>query len=70
MKNNMLKLLVCPACRQELDFNFDKECFCKACSIKYRIQDEVVNFLPEDNEIPEIENIRPKSKIRSFIRKM
>jgi uncharacterized protein YbaR (Trm112 family)/SAM-dependent methyltransferase len=70
VKHNMYKLLACPACKTGLDFDLNKEYFCKTCSIRYPIQDEVVNFLSKDCDTSDIDAIRPESKLKIFLRKI
>ena len=72
VKHSMYKLLACPACKGELDFDLklNKNCFCKACSIRYPIQDGVVDFLSKCCDTSNIDNIKQESKLKTFLRKV
>jgi uncharacterized protein len=56
MKKNIMKIICCPSCKNELDLTVEKQdneeiitgfLFCKQCNIKYPIKEGIPNLLPQ-----------------------
>jgi len=57
MKRELLDILVCPVCKEELALTVDKaneteivagSLYCPRCDVKYPIADAIPNLLPPD----------------------
>jgi hypothetical protein len=48
MDEALLKILACPKCKGELEYNPEVEFVCRACGLAFRIQDGIPNFLIEE----------------------
>ena len=66
----MHQILVCPTCKGELDFNLDKEYFCRDCSISYPVKDGVVDFLSTNFDDSGVVNTKLESELVKLLRKI
>ena len=51
MNEELLEILVCPQCRGELEYDPEQQqLICRACRLKYRIEDDIPIMLVEEAE--------------------
>jgi len=59
MKTDILKILACPSCKEDLQIDVKEEkgeeivsgsLFCRKCDVSYPIMDTIPNLLPPDNQ--------------------
>ena len=47
----LLEILACPVCKGDLEYQPEEEqLICSACRLKFKIQDDIPDMLPEDAE--------------------
>jgi uncharacterized protein YbaR (Trm112 family) len=51
LDERLLEILVCPKCKGDLEYREDEdELLCYACSLRYRIEDEIPIMLIDEAE--------------------
>jgi len=51
LSKELLDILACPKCKGELEYKTDPhELICNVCKLKYKVKDDIPNFLIEEAE--------------------
>jgi uncharacterized protein YbaR (Trm112 family) len=51
IKSELLEILVCPVCREDLEYNEEPESLvCRSCSLRYPIREDIPIMLEEEAE--------------------